>query len=386
MTDRARQLFRDAIVVDLHNDLPTRILDDGFDPDRRHPPGFEPAQGHTDLPRLVESGIAAQVLAAWVNASYARTPGASFERAMRLLDAVHAFVDRHPDHLRFATTAADIERARSDGKVAILAAVEGGHAIEDSLDNLRALHARGASYLTLTWNNGNAWAGSSIGADGTRTGGLTDFGREVIREMNRLGMLVDVSHVSDATFRDVLETSTRPVIASHSNARALAGHPRNLTDEMLRAVAATGGVIGVNFYTRFLDDADAAAREAMDRALDAEQLQHARLGADDASLARWRSAEERRRGALLPPVPLSALVDHIEHIARVAGVAHVALGSDFDGISAVPQGMDDVTCLPVVATALLERGWLDDDVRKVLGGNAMRVMKQVLDGRPAPDT
>ncbi|HEU4563058.1 MAG TPA: dipeptidase [Gemmatimonadaceae bacterium] len=338
---RALALWRDAVVVDLHNDLPSRVADDGYDPGVRHPPGFGRDEGHSDVPRLAESGISAQWLAAWVDAPYAlEEPDASFRRALRLIGIIEEMAARHPDRLLLATSAADVRRAKREGKVALLIGVEGGHAIEGSLEKLRTLHARGARYMTLTWNNGNAWAGSSIGCDGTRTGGLTDFGREVLREMERLGMLIDLSHVSDETFADVVESARRPLIASHSNARALHDHPRNLADDQLRAIARTGGVVGVNFYPRFLDPAFAAGRR--------------------------------------DHVPMAVVVDHIEHIARVAGVRHVALGSDFDGISATPDGLEDVTRMPRLVDALLGRGFGDDEIAGIIGGNALRVMEAVI--------
>ncbi|MBX6333542.1 MAG: dipeptidase [Gemmatimonadaceae bacterium] len=343
----------------MHNDMPTKMLDEGYDPDVRH----TPAEGHTDLPRLAESGITAQFLAAWVDAPYAATvPDSSFARAMRYIDAIHGLVSRHPELLRFATTGDDVRHAKRDGKVAIFIGVEGGHAIEGSLDHLRTFYQCGARYLTLTWNNGNAWAGSSIGSGGTRTGGLTPFGEQVIREMERLGMLVDVSHTSDETLDDVLAIATRPVIASHSCARALADHPRNLTDAQLRAIARSGGVVNVNFYPRFLD---AGFCRAMDAA--------------ESALVPAASAEERRAAlAAIPPVPLDTLIDHIDHIARVAGTDHVGLGSDFDGIAATPAGLDDVTGFPRIARALMARGYSADDVEKVLGANMLRVLDDVL--------
>lgn len=336
------RLYREAIVIDMHNDLPSKALDDGYDPDVRH----TPAEGHTDLPRLVDSGITAQFLAAWVDAPYAqRQPDESFARAMRAIDWIHAFVQRHPRQLALATTAAEVRQAKREGKVAICIGVEGGHAIEHSLDKLRELHRRGARYLTLTWNNGNPWAGSSIGVNGTRTGGLTAFGREVIRELNRLGMLVDLSHVSDETFFDAIAVSTLPVIASHSSARALSDHPRNLSDEQLRAIARSGGVANVNFYPRFLD-------------------------------TRFREAMEAGRPDCAP-TPLAVLIDHIDHAVAVAGVDHVGLGSDFDGISATPAGMEDVTAFPRLAQCLLDRGYDETAVTRILGGNMLRVMEAV---------
>ncbi len=362
-------------MVDLHNDMPERVAT-GYDPDVRHRPGFLGDRGHTDLPRLLQSGVAAQVFAAWVDAPYARmVPDGSFARAMQLADIVHAFAARHPRQLVFARTATEVREAKRNGRVAVLLAVEGGHAIEGSLDKLRALHARGARYLTLTWNNGNAWAGSSIGADGTRTGGLTAFGREVIAEMNRLGMLVDLSHVSDETFDDAIAVSGAPVIASHSNARALADHPRNLTDAQLRAVARTGGVVGVNFYSRFLSSEYARARDTVDAQVAPLRQRLEEDGLDPVEVERRVRLEEQRLADRLPAVPLSQLLDHIDHIATVAGTDHVSLGSDFDGVSALPEGMDDITCLPRIADGLLARGWSERDVTKLLGENVLRLLE-----------
>jgi membrane dipeptidase len=322
-------IYDQSIVIDMHNDMPTKVLDDGYDPDVAHPP----SASHTDLPRLLASGLTATVLVAWVDSVYTtHTPDGSFARAMAGLDVVHAFVARHPDHLIFATSADDVRAAKRSRKVAIFAAVEGGHAIENSLDKLTAFHQRGARYLTLTWNNGNAWAGSSNGVDGSRTGGLTAFGREVIRTMNRLGMMVDISHVSPETLADVLAVSDQPVIASHSSARALNDHPRNLDDDQLRAIAASGGIVNVNFFPKFID-------------------------------ARFPD-----------PVPMARVVDHIEHIARVAGVEHVGLGSDFDGIPAVPVGLEDVEAMPVIAQVMLDRGWSAAEIAQILGLNMLRLL------------
>jgi membrane dipeptidase len=378
VSPRALRVYREAYVIDTHNDMPSRILDDGYDADVRHPPGFGKTEGNTDFPRLVESGMTAEFMSAWVDAPYADRAGASFARAMQHIETIHAFVDRHPDRLLFATTAADVRRAKMEGKVAILIGVEGGHAIEGSLDRLRDLHARGARYLTLTWNNGNAWAGSSIGEGNTRTGGLTPFGRDVVREMNRLGMLVDLSHVSDSTFYDAIAVSTVPVIASHSSARALSDVPRNLTDDQLRAIARNGGVVNVNFYSRFIDSRYRAGIEHVEETVRQARAAARAAGEDSASAAKRISAMRDSLAAAIPPTPFSVLIDHIDHIAKVAGVDHVGLGSDFDGVSALPLGMEDVTRLPRIAQALLDRGYSEDDVKKILGGNMLRVMTRVL--------
>jgi membrane dipeptidase len=379
VSPRALRVYRDAFVIDTHNDMPSRILDDGYDADVRHSPGFGPKEGQTDLPRLIESGLTAEFMSAWVDAPYAATPGASFERAMRHITTIHAWVGRHADRLLFATTGADVRRAKREGKVAIFIGVEGGHAIESSLDRLRELHVRGARYLTLTWNNGLPWAGSSIGADDTRTGGLSDFGRDVVREMNRLGMLVDLSHVSDSTFFDAIAVSSLPVIASHSSARALSDFPRNLSDDQLRAVARNGGVVNVNFYSRFLDSEYRARAEAVEAQI-ATARRAIGSGPDSAAESARLSARRSSLLAALPQTPFSVLIDHIDHIARIAGVDHVGIGSDFDGVSALPMGMEDVTRLPRIAQALLDRGYSEQDVKKILGGNMLRVIERVLDG------
>ena len=378
VSEHAQRVYREAIVVDTHNDMPSKMLDEGYDADTRHLAGIGKGRGHTDLPRLVESGLSAEFMSAFVDASYARKRGASYARAIRYLDTIHAFVDRHPDRLRFATTAADVRAAKREGKVAILIGVEGGHAIEESLDALREFYARGVRYMTLTWNNGNAWAGSSSATDGSRRGGLTPFGKDVVREMNRIGMLVDLSHVSDSTFYDALAVSSVPVLVSHSSARALNDVPRNLTDDQLRAVGGNGGVVNVNFYSRFLDPVYRARVEEIERTLAAER-RPARAGVDSVAARARYLVKRDSLVSLVPPTPFGVLIDHIEHVARVAGVDHVGIGSDFDGVSALPVGMEDVTALPRLAQALLDRGWSDDDVRRMLGGNMMRLMTQVLD-------
>jgi membrane dipeptidase len=334
----------------------------------------------SDLPRFMESGITAVFLSDFVNSTYALTkPDSSFIRAVQLADSIHAFVNRNPKQLLFATTAADVERAKKEGKVAILIGVEGGHAIEGSLDKLRDLYKRGTRYMTLTWNNGNSWAGAAWGINNTRTGGLTPFGIQVIHEMNKLGMFVDISHVSDSTFWDAVKASSVPVIASHSSARALSPHRRNMTDDMLRAVAKNGGVVNVNFYPGFIDSAYSnATNRATDPIWAWRDSMVKQPGAD--SVALTAEANKRAQAALdaVPRPALSVLLDHFDHIAKVAGVDHVGVGSDFDGIEVTPQQMEDVTMLPRIAQGLLDRGYSEDAVKKILGGNMLRVMKIVL--------
>ena len=381
VSQRAMRVYREAIVIDMHNDMPSKMLDDNYDPDVRHPAGFGRAEGNTDLPRLIESGLTAEFMSAFVDADYAfKTPDQSYTRVGLYLDTIAAFALRHPDKLIFATTADDVRRAKREGKVAIFIGVEGGHAIESSLDKLHDLYRRGARYLTLTWNNGNQWAGSSIGVRNTPKGGLTPFRRDVVREMNRLGMLVDLSHVSDSTFFDAIATSTAPVIASHSSSRALGLHARNLSDDQLRTIASNGGVVNVNFYSNFIDPKFAAAVEKSRVEFRPIRDSILKSDGDNETTRRKVSDMAAARIAALPQTPLSVLIDHFDHIARVAGVDHVGLGSDFDGVGALPIGMEDVTRLPRIAQGLLDRGYSDSDVRKMLGGNMLRVLDQVMSG------
>src|SRR5215213_3906915 len=275
--------------------------------------------------------------------------------------------------MMMATSVADIRRAKKQDKVAALMGIEGGHAIENSLMALRDFYRLGVRYMTLTHNNTNDWADACC--DAARNNGLSDYGREVVREMNRLGMLVDISHVSDKTMSDALDISTAPVIASHSSARALNTHLRNIPDELLRRISKNGGVVMVNFFPVFIDqkalDESRARAERLKPQLDAlaEQFK------DDPK----RLSEERDKlfnASPLPPTPLSVLIDHIDHIAKVAGVDHVGLGSDFDGVSSLPVGMEDIAKLPAITYELLRRGYSEDDVRKVLGENFLRAFAE----------
>jgi membrane dipeptidase len=380
VSPRAMKLWREAITVDTHNDLPTKIADERLNPDVRNPVGLERGQSNTDLPRLVQSGLTGVFLSAFVDAPYAfMTPDSSFARAMLLTNHVKAFVRRNPRRLLFATTGADLRRAKREGRIAIFVGVEGGHAIQGSIANLRRLHAAGARYMTLTWNNGNSWAGAAAGTNGTRTQGLTDEGKAIVREMNRLGVLVDISHVSDSTFWDAVTTSTKPVIASHSSSRALALHRRNITDDMLRAVAKTGGVVNVNFFSQFIDSTYINRFGAIEPRLRAEDRRLRDAGTPNEQIRTQVAALRQRLLDSIPETPLSVLIDHIDHIAKVAGVDHVGIGSDFDGVTALPIGMEDVTRLPRIAQGLLDRGYTDEDVKKIIGGNMLRVLEAAIE-------
>ncbi|MFL6209782.1 MAG: membrane dipeptidase [Pyrinomonadaceae bacterium] len=365
---RALKLHRSAIVVDTHNDITTMMEDEDYDIGQSSVGKY-----HTDLARMKEGGLTAEFFSIYVDKKYAEQ-GGSARRAMDQIDWVYRSVERYPQQLLFATSAADIRRAKKEGKVAALMGIEGGHAIENSLFALRDFYRLGVRYMTLTHNNTNDWADSS--RDQPKHNGLTDFGREVVHEMNRIGMLVDVSHVSDKTMSDVLDISTAPIIASHSSARALANRPRNIPDELLRRIGKNGGVVMVNFYPAFLSDAYNDAENARTERLKPQA---------DALRAQYKDDPKRLEDELkklndanpIPKVPLSVLIDHIDHVAKVAGIDHVGIGSDFDGVPDLPEGMEDIAHLPNITYELLKRGYSDADVRKVLGENFLRVMSEV---------
>ncbi len=288
----------------------------------------------------------------------------------------------HPDRMMMAFSADDIERAHREHKLAALLGIEGGHSIENDVRLLRDFYRLGVRYMTLSWSNTNEWADSSGDIDNPKVehhNGLTEGGKQIVFEMNRLGMLVDISHVADKTFYDAIAVSKAPVIASHSSARALTNHPRNMTDDMLRAVAKNGGVVQVNFYSAFLDEnyrkADEAQKNDRDAAIKAYIDQRKAAGKTVTYLDSDRI--EREWAAKIPRPPLSALIDHIDHIAKVAGIDHVGLGSDFDGVSgATPEGIDSAADLPKITQALLDRGYSAGDIRKILGGNLLRVFRE----------
>ena len=345
LRERAMKLHREAIVIDTHNDITSPMTDEGFDLGARDTSG----KLQTDIPRMKEGGLDAEFFAIYVSASYARN-GGSARRAIDMIDGVYEQARRHPESLEMAFTSDDIRRIHKTGRVAALMGIEGGHAIEDSLSALRQFYRLGVRYMTLTHTNTNNWADSAGGINNPaekRHGGLSDFGREVVREMNRLGMMVDVSHVADDTFQDVIETTQAPVIASHSSCRALTNVSRNLTDNMLKALAQNRGVVMINFYNGFIN------------------------------------TEYARPGAPAPAKPVNTatmemLIQHFEHAIKVAGIDHVGIGSDFDGVDGMlPGGMEDVSKLPAITYELLKRGYSDADVKKILGGNMLRVMAEV---------
>ncbi len=375
---RALALHKRAIIVDGHNDIPTIMADEDYDI------GVSSAgKYHTDIPRLKQSGMTGEFFSIYVDRQYATpdwvaknyvTRGGSARRALDLIDVSYRMLEKYPNDLLFATSTADIRRAKRQGKVGVLFGIEGGHAIENSLPALREFYRLGVRYMTLTHNNTNEWADACC--DAPRHGGLSEFGREVVREMNRLGMIVDVSHVSDETMSDVLDVTKAPVIASHSSARVFSNHKRNVPDELLKRIAQNGGVVMVNFYPAFLDEKVRAAGLERDQRLKAQRDALGAQYKDDPK----RLEEELKRLNDANPIPnttLSMLVDHIDHIAKVAGVDHVGLGSDFDGVPNLPEGIRDVSDLPNITYELLRRGYSEADVLKILGGNFMRAFAEV---------
>ena len=364
----ARRILRTTPLVDGHNDLPFAARErgglDSLDLTRGEP------ELHTDIPRLRAGGVGAQFWAAYVPVSSMDPADPDFgpaTYALEQIDVVHRLCHRHAAVLAPAVTAADVERNFAAGKISCLIGIEGGHAIENSLGALRMFYRLGVRYMTLTHWRTLEWVDAAT--DTARHGGLTAFGEDVVREMNRLGMLVDLSHVSDATMLDALRVTRAPVMYSHSSARAIAGHVRNVPDSILRLLPANGGVVMVAFVPAFISEEVRLSDERRNARVDSLRA----AGVD--SLAIRDSLQVWAVDA--PRATLSQVADHIEHVRRVAGVDHVGLGSDFDGISTVPVGLEDVATFPYLIAELLRRGWREDEVRKVVGLNALRVMREV---------
>ena len=374
---RAKKIHDSALVVDTHADTPQRFLDEGFDIGSTDSNDI----GHVSLDKARRGNLGAEFFSIWVDPD--TNQGRFARHTFDLIDSVYEQAARHPDRMRMAFSPADIERAHREHKLAALMGIEGGHSIENDIHLLRDYYRLGVRYMTLSWSNTNEWADSSGDIDDAKVqhhNGLTDFGKQVVLEMNRLGMMVDISHVADRTFWDAIATTKAPLIASHSSARALVDAPRNMTDEMLRAVTKNGGVVQVNFFNGF-DDADfrkAMEAQSKDQAAAiqkyTDQLKAEGKPVNYVDIDRI----EREWTAKIPRPPLKSLIDHIDHIAKVAGIDHVGLGSDFDGVSgATPQGMDSAADLPNITQALLDRGYSADDIKKILGGNLMRVFREV---------
>jgi membrane dipeptidase len=376
------QVHRNALVIDTHEDTPQRFVDEHFDLS-------DPLNGgQLNLDAIHKGNLDASFMSIWVEPELYK--GHYARRTLELIDGSRQQAAKHPDQILFSTSAEDIEKARREHKYAMLMGIEGGHSIEDSLGLLRMYYDLGVRYITITWSNSNGWADSS--GDDTDTtiphtqNGLSDFGRSVVLEMNRLGMIVDISHVSDKTFYRTLQVSRAPVIASHSAARALCDAPRNMTDDLLRAAASSGdpgsggGVVMVNFYSGFISQAYRNAQQAQRGEVKAaEQALKDKFKAEGKEVT-YSDIEkvDRALADRIPRPPLSDLIDHIDHIAKVAGIDHVGLGSDFDGVSGqLPQGIDSAADLPKITAELMKRGYSAADCDKILGGNFMRVFKEV---------
>jgi membrane dipeptidase len=370
--EEVMRVHKSALLIDTHNDVPSRTVD-GFDI------GPKASDGHTDIVRLKQGGVGAQFFAAFVDAEYVKG-NRSADRTLAMIDTIrHDIVEKYPNDFMFATSAKDIEEAHRRGKIAALIGIEGGHAIDNNLRLLRDYYTLGVRYMTLTHSNTNDWADSS--GDITNTAvkhhnGLTDFGKDVVREMNRLGMMVDISHVADKTFYDALEISKAPLFASHSSCRALDNAPRNMTDEMIVALAKKGGVVQVNFNCSFVSqkyrDGDLQTTKEVNERYERE------TAGKKLDEAQENIVKNRIRAELgLKPPTMDELVAHIDRIKKIAGVDAIGIGSDFDGVPCVPQGLEDVSKYPNLTRALLERGYTAEDIRKIYGGNLLRVMRQV---------
>jgi membrane dipeptidase len=372
LAERAARLQRSAIVVDTHEDLPEELQKQWVDI------GVRQKTGQVDIPRLKEGGVTAPFFAAYVPARFAES-GGSAKKALELIDLIHRLVESHAADLVFADSPEAVRAAKKNGKIAVLIGIEGGHAIENSLGALSAFARLGARYMTLTHTNTNAWADSSgsfftYGFDPKKYAvhnGLTDFGRDVVLEMNRLGMLVDVSHVSDKTIEDVLAVSKAPAFASHSSCRALANMPRNLSDDQIRAIAAKGGVVMINFSSTFLEQRVIDDYVAKKNALEAQIAALSQRYKDDPKKRDSETAAVFDRIQKLK-ASWTSVVDQIEHVMKIAGPRAVGLGTDYDGIDDPPDGLEDVSKLPVITEELLRRGHSEEEVLGVLGENFLK--------------
>jgi len=371
IADRAHKLQFSSIVLDTHDDTTQRLMSKGFDLAKRNP------DGHIDIPRMREGGMNAIFFSIWIDGRIMGPP--AVQKALDQIDAVHENVRKFSKDMVFARTAADVRRAHDQGKIAALIGVEGGHMIGNDIRMVRVFGDLGVRYMTLSHFYNDEWADSST--DKPAHNGLTDYGKEIVREMNRQGIMVDISHVSDKTFYDALEVSKAPLIASHSSCRALCDHVRDMSDEMIKALAAKGGVIQINYEKSFIDQ---DYKNAYDKVTGgggvvATLSQIVKdCGGNEDCVVKAETAFERKMTAegKLPHVSWERIVDHIDHAVKLVGADHVGLGSDFDGAS-MPDGMEDCSKLPKITEALVRKGYSDQDIRNILGENTLRVMEQV---------
>ncbi|MFD9286964.1 dipeptidase [Streptomyces sp. NPDC060030] len=365
--DRARLLLAGHPVVDGHNDLPWALREQvGYDLDARDISRDQTGTLHTDIPRLRAGGVGAQFWSVYVASHLAGDDAVS--ATLEQIDVVGEMLARYPDDLRRALTADDMEEARAEGRIASLMGAEGGHSINNSLATLRALHTLGVRYMTLTHNDNTDWADSAT--DSPRVGGLSEFGREVVREMNRVGMLVDLSHVAATTMRDVLATSVAPVIFSHSSARAVCDHPRNIPDDVLRMLAANGGVAMATFVPKFVLPAAVEWTLAADRNMREHGLHHL-----DTTPAAMRIHADFEAVNPRPMATVATIADHLDHMREIAGIDHIGVGGDYDGTAFLPLGLEDVSGYPHLIAELLTRGWSETDLAKLTWQNAVRVLR-----------
>ncbi len=364
----AHKLHFSSIVLDTHDDTTQRFFTKDYDLGKRN------TEGHVDIPRMKEGGMNGIFFSIWIDGRI--TGPAAIQKALDQIDAVHENVLKYPNDIVFARTAADVRRAHAEQKIAALMGVEGGHMIGNDIRMVRIFAELGVRYMTLTHFYNDEWADSST--DKPAHNGLTDYGKDIVREMNRQGMLVDISHVSDKTFYDALEVSKAPLIASHSSCRALCNHPRNMTDDMIKALAAKGGVIQINYERSFIDQAynDAYEKETGGVVSHLGDLTK-NCNNDEACIAREMAALQKKLTdeGKLPHVSWERIIDHIDHAVKLVGADHVGLGSDFDGAD-MPEGLEDCSKLPKITQALLDKGYSDADIRKILGENTLRVMEQ----------
>jgi membrane dipeptidase len=370
ISEKARKLHFSSILVDTHDDTTQLLLDPKFDLGERH------SSGSIDIPRMREGGLGAIFFSIWIPSKV--TGPIAVQKALEQIDAVREQVRAHPKDLVLATSAEQIRQARKEGKIAALMGVEGGHMINSDLGVLRKYAGLGVRYMTLTHSGNDEWADSST--DKAVHNGLTDFGKNVVREMNRLGVMVDISHVSDKTFYDALSVSQAPLLASHSSCRAICDAPRNMTDQMMKDLAAKGGVIQINYHVGFLSQEFRNAEKADPKIneLIAREVNR-RCGDTNEGcmlIEGDRITREYVAKGVLPRVDCAKIIEHIEHAVKVAGVDHVGLGSDFDGAN-MPYGMEDATMLPKITGALLKKGYSEGDVKKILGENTLRLMADV---------
>lgn len=365
--DRARVLLAEHPVVDGHNDLPWALREQvNYDLDARDIATDQAGNLHTDIPRLRAGGVGAQFWSVYVSTGL--TGDDAVSATLEQIDVVAELLERHPADLRRAVTADDMEKARAEGRIASLMGAEGGHSINNSLGTLRALHTLGVRYMTLTHNDNTDWADSAT--DSAQVGGLSEFGREVVREMNRIGMLVDLSHVAATTMRDALATSVAPVIFSHSSARAVCDHPRNIPDDVLRMLAGNGGVAMATFVPKFVLPAAVEWTLAADRNMREHGLHHL-----DTTPAAMRIHADFEAVNPRPMATVATIADHLDHMREVAGIDHIGIGGDYDGTAFLPEGLQDVSGYPNLIAELLTRGWSDTDLAKLTWQNAVRVLR-----------